>query len=460
KSSRYELTTYTKYVIRLTIYSIHNKFEKTPGEPMNRDYLKFPANLPLADPEFHKPAPVDLLLGSGPTLSLLCIGQINLSGRDNNLYMQKTRLGWIIGGEINQVTSLKRLICNLVDLQSDLNRFWEIEEGNVKSGISVEAIECERNFKETVTRDKTGRYIVALPFKGNPNQLGEKIAKIFDPLGLLGPIILYAKKIMQQLWVLKLDWDESENPADKLSRGQTPRELLENTLCKIRPPWLLKDASQWPQSVGEFNGEPLERKKNVCLAIQIKEPEVFQRFSSFSKLKFFIACCLRFRYAPCRKGNFIAAERNEAELFIIKSIQRNAFNETIQSLQAHKSIKKCSLLNLDPFLDEDGWGKRLRHAELAFSQRHPILLLKSHHVTQLIIQHFHEQNYHSGVQNTLYNIRQRFWLVDGRNQPMVQGQYLNELNIRKKWTSGNTEIKEGTVVLLKDDNIPPMQWHF
>ena len=36
-----------------------------------------------------------------------------------------------------------------------------------------------------------------------------EIAKIFDPLGLLGPPILYAKKIMQKLWQLKLDWDES-----------------------------------------------------------------------------------------------------------------------------------------------------------------------------------------------------------------------------------------------------------
>lgn len=36
-----------------------------------------------------------------------------------------------------------------------------------------------------------------------------EIAKIFDPLGLLGPMILYAKRLMQKLWLLKLDWDES-----------------------------------------------------------------------------------------------------------------------------------------------------------------------------------------------------------------------------------------------------------
>jgi len=36
-----------------------------------------------------------------------------------------------------------------------------------------------------------------------------EIVKIFDPLGLLGPIILYAKKLMQNVWRCGLHWDES-----------------------------------------------------------------------------------------------------------------------------------------------------------------------------------------------------------------------------------------------------------
>ncbi|GBM55270.1 hypothetical protein AVEN_272341-1 [Araneus ventricosus] len=34
------------------------------------------------------------------------------------------------------------------------------------------------------------------------------IAKLFDPLGLLGPVITKAKIFMQQLWLLKIDWSE------------------------------------------------------------------------------------------------------------------------------------------------------------------------------------------------------------------------------------------------------------
>jgi len=34
------------------------------------------------------------------------------------------------------------------------------------------------------------------------------IAKLFDPLGLLSPVLVTAKIIMQELWTLKLDWDD------------------------------------------------------------------------------------------------------------------------------------------------------------------------------------------------------------------------------------------------------------
>ncbi|GBN27762.1 hypothetical protein AVEN_31069-1 [Araneus ventricosus] len=36
-----------------------------------------------------------------------------------------------------------------------------------------------------------------------------QIARIFDPLGLLGPIITRAKVFLQKLWLLKLDWGDT-----------------------------------------------------------------------------------------------------------------------------------------------------------------------------------------------------------------------------------------------------------
>ena len=36
-----------------------------------------------------------------------------------------------------------------------------------------------------------------------------ELAQLFDPLGLLNPITVLGKIFMQELWLLKLDWDES-----------------------------------------------------------------------------------------------------------------------------------------------------------------------------------------------------------------------------------------------------------
>ncbi|XP_015125911.1 uncharacterized protein LOC107047630, partial [Diachasma alloeum] len=51
----------------------------------------------------------------------------------------------------------------------------------------------------------------------------------------------------------------------------------------------------------------------------------------------------------------------------------------------------------------------------------------------------------------IQKIKQEFWARWNK-------EYLNELNIRRKWTTGSHDIKKNSIVLLKDDNLPPMQW--
>ncbi|XP_063827848.1 uncharacterized protein LOC135077235 [Ostrinia nubilalis] len=59
------------------------------------------------------------------------------------------------------------------NLHQSLIKFWELEE--VTSGgcdVSPDDRECERKFLSTVSRDSSGRFIVSLPFKGDPKTLG------------------------------------------------------------------------------------------------------------------------------------------------------------------------------------------------------------------------------------------------------------------------------------------------
>jgi len=95
-------STHSKGMVQITIQSIYDKFCKIltcltvptimdtiPAEIFPRSSIKIPSNIRLADPEFHLPRSIDLLIGSGATLSLFAVGQINLSHKERDLFLQK-----------------------------------------------------------------------------------------------------------------------------------------------------------------------------------------------------------------------------------------------------------------------------------------------------------------------------------------------------------------------------------
>ncbi|XP_017797032.1 PREDICTED: uncharacterized protein LOC108570076 [Habropoda laboriosa] len=146
-----------------------------PSQPIDRSTFKIPRNIKLADPNFYHPAPIEALLGVGTALSLLCIGQINISPPNGpDLYLQKTRLGWVIGGSTPATNPTRSTSCHTTTaLQTDIAKFWEIEEGPQVQRLSKSEEACETHFCKNTKRDAEGRYVVALPFNGREQQLGE-----------------------------------------------------------------------------------------------------------------------------------------------------------------------------------------------------------------------------------------------------------------------------------------------
>ena len=61
-----------------------------------------------------------------------------------------------------------------------------------------------------------------------------RIARLFDPLGWLGPLIVQAKILMQSLWLLKVDWDDTL-PEDIVCKWLTWVKELPH-ISKIRIP--------------------------------------------------------------------------------------------------------------------------------------------------------------------------------------------------------------------------------
>ncbi|XP_012152147.1 uncharacterized protein LOC105664034 [Megachile rotundata] len=168
----------------LTFLTISKIAERVPEQQVDTTNIKIPRNITLADPDFHRPGPIDVLLGSGAALSLLSIGQINLSPPHGpDLYIQKTRLGWVIGG--SPPTSSQGRCLNYHSnktLQSSLTRFWEIEEGPQVQILSKANEYCEFHFMQHVSRRADGRYVVALPFNDKVTQLGESRSRALKRL--------------------------------------------------------------------------------------------------------------------------------------------------------------------------------------------------------------------------------------------------------------------------------------
>ncbi|XP_076301576.1 uncharacterized protein LOC143219529 [Lasioglossum baleicum] len=170
----------TNYQRTLTFCIIPRIAETLPDNQIDRTDIRIPTNLRLADPEFHRPGKIDMLLGTGPTLSCLSIGQINLSNRNNvDLILQKTQFGWIIGGDLLSASRSSRKTFTQ-NVQFDLGKFWEIEEGTIERVRSIEDQACENHFAATVTRDDSGRYMVALPFNEKQTQLGESRSRALN----------------------------------------------------------------------------------------------------------------------------------------------------------------------------------------------------------------------------------------------------------------------------------------
>lgn len=69
------------------------------------------------------------------------------------------------------------------------------------------------------------------------------------------------------------------------------------------------------------------------------------------------------------------------------------------------------------FLDDKGvWRcRRLTNSDVPYATKHPILLLRTHPLTSLILRQAHDRVCHNGVKETLTETRRRFWIPRGRS---------------------------------------------
>ncbi|XP_063533695.1 uncharacterized protein LOC134743993 [Cydia strobilella] len=124
--------------------------------------------LPLADPNYHTPNKIDVLLGA-VVYSQIVSGEIR-KNKEKTLVAQATSLGWIIMGATGSKQNVSNVSVFHTYLVGDdlLKKFWELESDvSMVKGHDLwteEEKRCEEIFAASTSRDDTGRYVVKLPF--------------------------------------------------------------------------------------------------------------------------------------------------------------------------------------------------------------------------------------------------------------------------------------------------------
>ncbi|KAK3718426.1 hypothetical protein QZH41_004009 [Actinostola sp. cb2023] len=254
------------------------------------------------------------------------------------------------------------------------------------------------------------------------------------------------------------------NPADEASRGLTTKELMESNRWFDGPTFLWQQEPLPLHAHRDFtldsSDEELRKDSTSVLATEVikckgKEvfPETFevQRFhhcSSLNRLKRSIVRIQRMieKLRPNKQYNWRpqqgppqVEELIQAETLILKSAQQHHFQAELKTLQnidgntdkfesrhkaRHRNLKIKYISNihkLDPFVDEKGFlriGGRLQYSTSPYEIKHPIIMPKHSHITELLVREFHQgKQHHQGYGMTHNAIRQAgYHIINGRSE--------------------------------------------
>ena len=230
--------------------------------------------------------------------------------------------------------------------------------------------------------------------------------------------------------------DTANNPADLATCCMSPDKLMESR-------WLSGPEFLWnalpqphdaPQKISLDENDPEVKREVVVCTTKSQVPHNlgcsrFKRLSSWLSVQRAVANLIRIikgfqerkhSKTPTRPlTSLSAAELEHAGQVTVKALQKKAFPVELKALTADgnkKTVPKDSnLLLLDPFLDPNGLirvGGHLRNSPLTFQEKHPVLLPKGHHLSELVIRHFHNKVHHEGRQITSGAVQQGgYWVI-------------------------------------------------
>lgn len=249
----------------------------------------------------------------------------------------------------------------------------------------------------------------------------------------------------------------SLNPADMASRGIKVENFMKKQNWIKGPEFLCKHENEWPLRPDQASAMEVELKNsavvNCVSATEKRKPmdKLIEYYSEWYRLKRAIAWMLRLKEILLHLSNkrceiqatISQTENNpnkqqahlqtqmfklkqtltkkplsvedveDAELSLIRYSQRQTFPDEFKSLQSSNHVKRSSPLSkLDPVV-QDGIlrvGGRLNQSAMPESAKHPAILDKKQHITSLILKDIHKNTGHSGRNQILAKLRNKFWV--------------------------------------------------
>ena len=153
--------------------------------------------------------------------------------------------------------------------------------------------------------------------------------------------------------------------------------------------------------------------------------ELFQKISSFRKLKRIVAFVLKIRPAQHKSDKsptpvLTVDDLARAENSIWSQVQLESFPKEALFLSSDNVVPSNSqLAPLVPFLNNDlirARGRLRKASCLSFEQKHPVILSSKHVVVKQFLNDVHISNAHEGVEYLRSIVQQLYWVLGLRSE--------------------------------------------
>ncbi|GFW97347.1 integrase catalytic domain-containing protein [Trichonephila clavipes] len=316
------------------------------------------------------------------------------------------------------------------------------------------------------------------------------IARIYDPLGLLGPVVAKAKIFLQKLWMLKIDW--TDLLPDTINREwrqfveslQVVNDININRCIVVEQPEVIElhgfsDASQSAYGAVVYCKSITSDRKMLVHLIASKSRVAPTKQTTIPRLELCAAVLLAKLVHRVKKAlklnvtntflwsdSMIGLSWIRKESYQLKTFVANRI-ATIQEMTSSEQWRYVATEdNPADFVSRGMDSLKLKTCELwwngpkflmsnQYPQRQiPVAVIKDpgRSITSIVepdLTNLNENRLDNWQKITkIIQLIWKRWNVD----------YLNSLQQRNKWHFEKKNAKIGDMVIIKEDNLPSCQW--